>query len=99
MNTSMILLAVGAVLALPGAAAQTPAYDSAFSTYKAYQEPKLASWKETNDKIGATPGHAAHQGHAMPAAQEAPKPAPAAKPAAPVVPAKAKADPHAGHNH
>ncbi|MES2898515.1 MAG: hypothetical protein V4723_02250 [Pseudomonadota bacterium] len=93
-------LAVLAASACPGATAQTPAYDSAFAGYKSYEEPKLASWKETNDKIGATPGHGGHAGHDMSAMKQAPKaPAPPAKPAVPAVPVKAPADPHAGHKN
>ncbi len=88
------LAIVGAASCI-GATAQVPVYDSAFTGYKAYVEPQVAPWKETNDKIGAAPGHA---GHAMHTPKQAPAPVP--KPAAvPAQPVKAKADPHAGHNH
>lgn len=81
-----------ALLVCAGAAtAQTAprGYDSAFTSYQKYQEPKVADWKETNAAIAATPGHAGHgaqgmdehAGHVMPAAQ--------AKPAV--------VDEHAGH--
>lgn len=66
-----------ALLVCAGAAtAQTapPGYDSAFTSYQKYQEPKVADWKATNAAIAATPGHGAHgkdehAGHVMPAAQ------------------------------
>lgn len=65
-----------------GAPAAPLAYDSAFTGYRAYQEPQPASWKETNAIIGQSPGHGAH---GAPAAPAAPAPQP-------------KADPHQGHH-
>jgi len=100
-STMRAVIAVALGSACLGAAAKAPAYDSAFANYKAYEEPKRVSWKETNDKIGAASSHSAHgahgaPGHDMSAMKQAPQAAPAPKPAPP---AKPKADPHAHHNH
>ena len=104
-NASLFILA----LASAGpSAAQTPEipYESAFSTYKPYEEPELAPWKEVNEAVAKAGGHIgifggapAHAGHGAAASQPAAKPEPAktdssrqARPA----PAK-PSDPHAGH--
>lgn len=92
------------------APAKAAAYDSAFAGYRAYQDPQVANWKETNAAIAGTSGHAGHAGHDMGKMQHGSQPAPARpdphaghdmskmkpaeKPAAP-----AKPDPHAGHEH
>ncbi len=105
--STRLVLALGAATACLAAAAQTPGYDSAFAGYKAYTEPQLVPWRETNEKI-TTPAHTGHR--TLPAkvvrpvaagsdphaghALHAPKEAPKA-----AAPAKAKADPHAAHNH
>jgi len=81
----------------PAAAASPLVYDSAFAGYKAYQEPKVANWKETNAAIATVPGHGghgAHAGHDMSEMQPAGQPEPKTGPAEP-----AKSDPHAGHQH
>lgn len=84
----VLLLTAGPLAAAP------PAYDSAFTGYRAYQEPKVAPWKETNEKLGKAVGAGGHAAHGMKAAGDAPPVA------APPKPAKAPAaDPHAGHNH
>ncbi len=80
------------LLACAGPAlAQAPAYDSAFSTYRAYREPVQKSWKESNAQLSGA-GHGMHQG-----APEAPA-APAAHDAA-KVPAPAPTPKAADHQH
>lgn len=97
-SLSKSAMTLALALAAPAVLAAPPAYDSAFAGYRAYQEPKVAPWKQTNELIARTSGHGAHGGHGAHAAQPAaPAPAQAPKPAA-AAPA-AKPDPHAGHNH
>ncbi len=79
------------LIAAPSLGAAPAAYESAFAAYRPYQEPQVAPWKETNDKIGKTSGHGGHAGHDMSGTASAPKVPPPAKPAKP--------DPHAGHKH
>ena len=94
------LLACAAIAPAYGqqaAPAPAPAYDSAFTSYKAYKEPEVADWKQTNATIAAVPGgHAAHMAGMGGADDEADPHAGHnmngdAK-------ADAKADPHAGHD-
>lgn len=103
-HSRLILPVLLACATLPAHARQsTPAvgYDSAFAGYKAYQEPKVADWKQTNATVAALPGHGAHAGHAMGAMA----PAAAADPHAghdmstmQKASTPATADPHAGHD-
>ena len=105
MCRSCLMLAVLLACATqPAHARQSPpaaAYDSAFAGYKAYAEPKVANWKQTNAIVAALPGHRAHAGHDMSAMAPGATADPHAghdmskmQPAA----AAAPADPHAGHD-
>lgn len=44
--------------------APTP-YQSAFADYRGYQDPDIASWKQTNESVGQGSGHSNHGGHAQ----------------------------------
>ena len=96
-----LLLACATLPAHARQSAPVAPYDSAFAGYKAYQEPKLADWKQTNAAVAALPGHGAHTGHTMGAMA----PAAAADPhaghdmgAMQKTNAAAATDPHAGHD-
>lgn len=101
-----LLSALMLCCALPAMAQATTGYDSAFTGYKPYQEPKVADWKLTNAAV--TPaGKSAdpHAGHDMSKMNHDMMPAkPQATPKAPPpkktsVPKPAAPDPHAGHHN
>lgn len=101
-RSCLMLPVLLAIATLPAHAGQSPAaagYDSAFAGYKAYQEPTVADWKQTNATVAALPGHGAHAGHAMGAPEAAPD-AHAGHDVSkmPNAGAPVAADPHAGHD-
>ena len=51
----------------PSARSSRPVYESAFSGYRPWAEPKLARWREVNDEVGRIGGHVGHVGQAKPA--------------------------------
>jgi hypothetical protein len=100
--SAALLLTAAAQLAT-AAPAPAPAYDSAFSNYKKYEEPRVTDWKHTNAAIAASPGHSGHGAHGSHAAGKPDEHAghdmkPAAAPTTKTSP-PAKPDPHAGHKH
>ncbi len=67
MNTirmALPMLLAAAALSAQAEPATAPAaplkYESAFANYRAYQEPQLASWKESNERVAQSPGHGGH---------------------------------------
>ena len=93
-----VLLACAAQPAHARQSAPAAAYDSAFAGYKAYAEPKLVDWRQTNAIVAALPGHGAHAGHAMSAMAPGAAPDPHAGHDMSKMKPAAAADPHAGHD-
>ena len=104
-----LLFACGAPLASAAAPPSAPLYQSAFASYKPFDDAKPGNWKQINVDIAKSPGYAGMQGHGHAGHMAAPVAAPAATPvASPVAPSAsvpvsktsvAKPDPHAGHPH
>ncbi len=88
--------------ALPAMAQQvSPVYDSAFTGYKAYQEPTVADWKLTNGTVAAADAKGAdpHAGHDMSKMNHGAHAVPKAAPAKAAPPKPKAPDPHAGHHN
>ncbi len=49
----------------PSAPVAPVIYHSAFTDYRGYQDPDIASWKQSNQEVLQGSGHASHAGHAL----------------------------------